>query len=77
MALVTFHRWRKDLLPTVSAVDVSRPQHGSLAVEMIDRKAGWIVNIGSISVLSGNAEQTIYSTAKAAVHEYTRCLAAQ
>ena len=48
-----------------------------VAPEMIDRKAGWIVNIGSIGGLSGHAGEAIYSTAKAAVHEYTRCLAAQ
>ena len=48
-----------------------------VAPEMIARKAGWIVNIGSIGGLSGFAQQAIYSTAKAAVHEYTRCLAAQ
>ena len=45
--------------------------------DMMARKAGWVVNIGSMSGLSGQAEQAIYSTAKAAVHEYTRCLAAQ
>jgi 3-oxoacyl-[acyl-carrier protein] reductase len=48
-----------------------------VATEMITRKAGCIVNIGSISGLSGHAEEAIYSTAKAAVHEYSRCLAAQ
>ncbi len=48
-----------------------------VAPEMIARRAGWIVNIGSISGLSGHAQGAIYSTAKAAVHEYTRCLAAQ
>lgn len=48
-----------------------------VAPEMIARKAGWIVNIGSISGLSGHAQGAIYSSAKAAVHEYTRCLAAQ
>lgn len=48
-----------------------------VAPEMIARKAGWIVNIGSISGLSGHAQGVIYSSAKAAVHEYTRCLAAQ
>jgi len=48
-----------------------------VAPEMITRKAGWIVNIGSIGGLSGHAEEAIYSSAKAAVHEYTRCLAAQ
>jgi 3-oxoacyl-[acyl-carrier protein] reductase len=48
-----------------------------VAPEMIARKSGCIVNIGSISGLSGHAGEAIYSTAKAAVHEYTRCLAAQ
>jgi 3-oxoacyl-[acyl-carrier protein] reductase len=43
---------------------------------MIERKAGWIVNIGSIAGLAGLPAASIYSTAKAAVHEYTRCLAA-
>jgi 3-oxoacyl-[acyl-carrier protein] reductase len=45
--------------------------------EMLTRKSGWIVNIGSVSGLSGREPEAIYSTAKAAVHEYTRCLAAQ
>jgi 3-oxoacyl-[acyl-carrier protein] reductase len=44
--------------------------------EMMDRKSGWIVNIGSIAGLTGNESEAIYSTAKAAVHEYSRCLAA-
>ena len=44
---------------------------------MIDRKSGWVVNIGSIAGLSGAPWLSIYATAKAAVHEYTRCLAAQ
>jgi 3-oxoacyl-[acyl-carrier protein] reductase len=44
--------------------------------EMMERKSGSIVNIGSIAGLSGNISEAIYSTAKAAVHEYTRCLAA-
>ena len=43
---------------------------------MMERKEGWIVNIGSIAGLNGNITEAIYSTAKAAVHEYTRCLAA-
>jgi NAD(P)-dependent dehydrogenase (short-subunit alcohol dehydrogenase family) len=43
--------------------------------EMIRRKSGWVVNIGSISGLAGLAEGAIYATSKAAVHEYTRCLA--
>ena len=47
-----------------------------VAPEMMERKSGWIVNIGSIAGLSGNQVEAIYSTAKAAVHEYSRCLAA-
>ena len=48
-----------------------------IAPEMIDRKQGWIVNIGSIAGLSGHAREVVYGVSKAAVHEYTRCLAAQ
>ena len=47
-----------------------------VAPDMIMRKAGWIVNIGSVAGLGGHPGEAIYSTAKAAVHEYTRCLAA-
>lgn len=49
----------------------------AVAPEMMARKSGWIVNIGSIGGLAGRAEGVIYAAAKAAVHEYTRCLAAQ
>ncbi|HEV8308482.1 MAG TPA: SDR family NAD(P)-dependent oxidoreductase [Methylomirabilota bacterium] len=45
--------------------------------EMMERRAGRIVNIGSVAGLSGRAQGAMYATAKAAVHEYTRCLAAQ
>ena len=44
---------------------------------MRQRQQGWIVTIGSIAGLSGHPSEVIYGTAKAAVHEYTRCLAAQ
>ena len=47
-----------------------------VAPEMMERGSGWIVNIGSIAGLAGFEQQAIYSTAKAAVHEYSRCLAA-
>jgi 3-oxoacyl-[acyl-carrier protein] reductase len=47
-----------------------------VAPEMMVRRSGWIVNVGSIAGLTGNVSEAIYSTAKAAVHEYTRCLAA-
>jgi len=43
--------------------------------EMINRKGGRVINIGSIAGLVGLEQGAIYATAKAAVHEYTRCLA--
>ncbi len=48
-----------------------------VAPEMMARKSGWIVNIGSDAGLGGHVSEAIYSAAKAAVHEYSRCLAAQ
>jgi 3-oxoacyl-[acyl-carrier protein] reductase len=44
---------------------------------MMERKNGRIVTISSIAAFKGNENSVIYSTAKAAVVEYTRCLAAQ
>lgn len=49
----------------------------AVAPEMIARKSGRIINIGSIAGLAGFELGAIYATAKAAVHEYTRCLATQ
>lgn len=43
--------------------------------EMIERRNGRVVNIGSDAGLVGLEQGAIYATAKAAVHEYTRCLA--
>jgi 3-oxoacyl-[acyl-carrier protein] reductase len=48
-----------------------------VAPEMMARRAGRIVNVGSVAGLSGRAEGAIYGAAKAAVHHYTRCLAVQ
>ncbi len=45
--------------------------------EMMKRKNGKIINIGSIAALTGISGSTIYASAKAAVHEYSRCLAVQ
>jgi len=45
--------------------------------EMQARKAGRIVTIGSIAGCVGRPSGSIYAVAKAAVHEYTRCLASQ
>lgn len=47
------------------------------APEMMKRKQGRIITIGSIAGTFGRADGVIYSVAKAGVHEYTRCLAAQ
>jgi len=44
---------------------------------MIARGQGWVVTVGSIAGLAGTAGGVIYASSKAAVHEYTRCLAAQ
>ena len=46
-----------------------------VAPEMMQRKSGSIVNIGSNDGLWGKEKSAIYSTAKAAVHQYSRCLA--
>jgi 3-oxoacyl-[acyl-carrier protein] reductase len=48
----------------------------AVAPAMRDRKSGWIVSIGSVAGMGGRPETALYSTAKAAMHEYTRCLAA-
>lgn len=48
-----------------------------VAPEMMERRSGRIVNTGSIAGLGGVLTGAIYATAKAAVHEYTRCLAEQ
>lgn len=48
-----------------------------VAPEMMARRAGRIVNIGSIAGLFGRSDGVIYATAKAAMHEYSRCLADQ
>jgi NAD(P)-dependent dehydrogenase (short-subunit alcohol dehydrogenase family) len=48
-----------------------------VAPQMIERRSGWIVNIGSVAGLYGRQDGAIYATAKAAVHHYSRCLAAQ
>lgn len=48
-----------------------------VAPEMMARRSGRIVTLGSVAGLCGRVEGAIYATAKAAVHEYTRCLAAQ
>jgi 3-oxoacyl-[acyl-carrier protein] reductase len=48
-----------------------------VAPEMMTRKTGRIITIGSIAGCFGRNDGVIYSVAKAGVHEYTRCLAVQ
>lgn len=48
-----------------------------VAPEMMARKSGRIITIGSIAGCFGRDDGVVYSVAKAAVHEYTRCLAVQ
>ena len=48
-----------------------------VAGRMMERRTGRIITISSIAAFKGFANQAIYSTAKAAVIEYTRCLAVQ
>jgi len=49
----------------------------AVAPEMMERRSGRIITIGSIAGCFGRPTGSIYAVAKAAVHEYTRCLAAQ
>jgi len=49
----------------------------AVAPAMMERKRGWIVNFGSNGGLRGSGSGAIYGAAKAAVHHYTRELAAQ
>jgi len=48
-----------------------------VAPEMMARRSGSIVNIGSLAGLAGRGFMATYCTAKAAVHQYSRCLADQ
>lgn len=44
---------------------------------MVARQRGRIISLGSVAAHVGKADGAIYATAKAAVTEYTRCLAAE
>lgn len=48
-----------------------------VAPEMMERKSGRIITIGSIAGTVGRPLGSIYSVAKAGVHSWTRCLAEQ
>jgi 3-oxoacyl-[acyl-carrier protein] reductase len=47
------------------------------APDMMARKRGRVITVGSIAGTFGRDDGAIYAVAKAAVHEYTRCLAVQ
>jgi 3-oxoacyl-[acyl-carrier protein] reductase len=49
----------------------------AVAPEMMERRRGHIVTIGSIDGLHGTSTSAIYATAKAGLTEYSRCLAAR
>jgi 3-oxoacyl-[acyl-carrier protein] reductase len=49
----------------------------AVAPGMVARRRGRIVTLGSVAAHVGKADGAIYATAKAAVTEYTRCLAAE
>ncbi len=48
-----------------------------VAPGMMERRRGRIITVGSIAGCYGRDDGAIYAVAKAAVHEYTRCLATQ
>jgi len=48
-----------------------------VAPEMMERRYGRIVTIGSLGGLRGTSSGAIYGTAKAAVNAYSRCLVEQ
>jgi 3-oxoacyl-[acyl-carrier protein] reductase len=49
----------------------------AVAPEMMQRRGGHIVTISSVDALHGTANGSMYATAKAAMTEYSRCLAVQ
>lgn len=49
----------------------------AVAPGMMERKRGRVVTIGSVAGCCGRVGGALYAVAKAAVHEYTRCLAEQ
>jgi 3-oxoacyl-[acyl-carrier protein] reductase len=49
----------------------------AVAPEMMERRRGWIVNLGSVAAHSGREDGAIYAAAKAGLTHYSRCLAVQ
>lgn len=64
--------WQGDL--ELNLISVLRMTHATLP-EMIEQQRGRIINIGSTAGLVGDYLLPLYSTAKAAVHGFTRTLA--
>lgn len=64
--------WQGDI--DLNLLTVLRMTHTVLP-GMIERKAGRIINIGSTAGLVGDYMLSVYSTAKAAVHGFTKVLA--
>jgi NAD(P)-dependent dehydrogenase (short-subunit alcohol dehydrogenase family) len=64
--------WQADL--DITLMTTLRMSHAALP-GMIERRAGRIVNVGSTAGLVGDYQLALYSTAKAAVHGFTRVLA--
>jgi 2-hydroxycyclohexanecarboxyl-CoA dehydrogenase len=64
--------WQGDI--DITLMTTLRMTHAVLP-GMVERKAGRIINIGSISGLAGDYSLSIYSAAKGAVHSFTKVLA--
>ena len=64
--------WAKDI--DITFMTTLRVTHAILP-DMIARKSGSIVNVGSISGIVGDYMLSIYSAAKGAVHSFTKVLA--
>ncbi len=64
--------WQGDI--DINLMTTLRMTHAVLP-GMIERKAGRVINIGSTAGLVGDYMLPVYSTAKAAVHGFTRVLA--
>jgi NAD(P)-dependent dehydrogenase (short-subunit alcohol dehydrogenase family) len=64
--------WRQDLdITLLSTLRVTR----AVLPQMIERKSGVIINIGSTAGIVGDYLLSIYSAAKGAVHTFTKVLA--
>jgi NAD(P)-dependent dehydrogenase (short-subunit alcohol dehydrogenase family) len=69
----------EDQIDATLGVNVKAPflLTAALAPGMVDRGAGAVVNIGSVSGVHGKEGTTLYGASKAALHSLTRSLAAE